>query len=329
MLFHFLLFLFSGFLLLWSSNWLVSSVTHIARYLRWKEFVIAFFVMAVVASFPNLFVGIIAAFNDAPELSFGDVVGNSVVDLTLVAALAVFFGRGLRGDGPLVQRSSLITAAVAILPLLLILDHQLGRGDAVVLLLTFFFYSIWLFSKRGEYTHVFDHADPAQTKIPPIARFRAFFINILKALVGILILLASAQGVVNAVLFFAEAFDLPLAFIGILVLGFGSALPEIYFTIAAARHANSSIILGDLMGAVIVMSTMVLGIVALIQPIRIEDFSPFALARVFLVVSALLFLIFLRTDRRITAKEGVFLLLLYIAFVAGEVFIRLYGNLPE
>src|SRR3989344_9535529 len=112
MLFHFLLFLFSGFLLLWSSNWLVNSVTHIAKYLRWREFVIAFFVMAVVASFPNLFVGVTAALQGVPELSFGDIVGNSVVDLTLVAALAVFFGKELRGDAPLVQKSALFTIAI-------------------------------------------------------------------------------------------------------------------------------------------------------------------------------------------------------------------------
>jgi len=329
MLFHFFLFVFSAFLLLWSSNWLVSSVSQIARYLKWREFVIAFFVMAVVASFPNLFVGVIAALNDAPELSFGDVVGNSVVDLTLVAALAVFFGQGsLRGEGPLVQRSSLITAAVAVLPLLLILDHELGRGDAVVLLLAFLFYSLWLFSKREEYTHIFNHAnEPVRPKNPPIARFRTFFVNVLKTVAGILILLASAYGAVQAVLFFADQFQIPVALIGIFVLGFGSALPEIYFTIAAARQGNSRVILGDLMGAVIVMSTLVLGIVALIQPIRIDDFSPFALARFFLIVSALFFLIFLRTHRKITRKEGAFLLFLYIAFIAGEILIRVF-DLP-
>ena len=325
MIFYLLLFAFSGFLLLWSSNWLVNSISQIARYLKWREFVIAFFVMAIVASFPNMFVGIIAAFNNAPELSFGDVVGNSVVDLTLVVAFAVFFGKGLRGDGPLVQKSSLITAVVAILPLLLILDSQLGRGDAIVLLLVFLLYSFWLFSKRGDYTHVFNHAAPVQAAKPPIARLRTFFVNILKTTTGIFVLLASAYGAVESVLFFAQEFQIPIAFIGIFVFGLGSALPEIYFTIAAARKGNSHVILGDLMGAVIVMSTLVLGIVALIQPIRIDDFSPFALARFFLIISALFFLIFLRTNRKVTRKEGTFLLLLYVIFILGEIYIQTIG----
>jgi cation:H+ antiporter len=321
MLFQFELFIFSGFLLLWSANWLVGSITQIAKYLRWKEFVIAFFVMAIVASFPNLFVGVTAALQGVPELSFGDIVGNSVVDLTLVVALAVLFGQSLRGEGPLVQKSTIITIAVALLPLLLILDKQLGRGDGIVLLLVFLFYSLWLFSKRKEYTHVFNHADPTLTA-QPLTRFRTFLGSIFKIIVGILLLLASAQGVVHSVLFFAAEFHLPIATLGILILGLGSALPEIYFTIAAAKKGNSRVILGNLMGSIIVMATLVLGIVALIQPIQIEDFSPFALARFFLIISAFFFLIFLRTERAITKKEGVFLLFLYIAFVAGEIILN-------
>ena len=329
MLYYSLLFLFSGFLLLWSANWLVGSITQIARYLGWKEFVIAFFVMAIVASFPNLFVGMIAAFDGIPELSFGDIVGNSVVDFTLVAAIAVFMGKELRGDNRLIQRSLLFTIFIAILPLLLILDKELGRGDAIVLLLLFVLYSIWLFSNRSEYTHVFKHNNSnGNTKLQPVARFRRFLLNSAKTIAAIALLLASAQGIVHAIQFFVGEFQIPLATVGILVLGLGSALPEIYFTIAAARKGHTNVILGDLMGSIIVMATLVLGIVALIHPITIESFSPFALARFFLIASALFFLIFLRTDHRITKKEALFLLGLYIAFVAGEIIIRTTSFTP-
>jgi cation:H+ antiporter len=324
MLLYLGLFIFSGFLLLWSADWLVKSITHIARYLHWREFVIAFFVMAIVSSFPNLFVGITAALHGVPELSFGDIVGNSVVDLTLVAALAVFFGQELRGEGPLVQKSSFFTIGIGIVPLLLILDKELGRGDAIVLLLIFLFYSAWLFSKREQYTHIFNHTIPPVID-EPVYQFKTFVKSVLKVIAGIVLLLISAQGVINSVLFFAESFHLPLAIMGILVLGLGSALPEIYFTIASAKRGNSRVILGDLMGAVIVMATLVLGIVALIEPIRIEDFSPFALARFFLLVSAFFFLIFLRTDRKITRKEGIFLLFLYFTFVISEILVETHG----
>lgn len=319
MILYLLLFLFSGVLLLWSANWLVGSVTHIARYLHWREFVIAFFVMAIVSSLPNLFIGITSALQDVPELSFGDIVGNSVVDLTLVAALAVLLGKKLQANSPLIQKSALFTLAIALLPLLLILDKELGRGDGAALLLAFVFYSVWLLSKRKEYGAAFNHSNDAQAQ-NNFSRFRAFLQSIGKIVTGIVLLLVSAQGVVASSLFFASEFQVPLAMIGIIVLGLGSALPEIYFTIAAARKGNSKLILGNLMGAVIVMATLVLGIVALLEPIRVPHFSSFAIARFFLFASAFFFFVFLRSGRTISRKEAAFLILLYIAFILAELF---------
>jgi len=80
-------------------------------------------------------------------------------------------------------------------------------------------------------------------------------------------------------------------------------------------------ILGDLMGSVIVPSTLVLGMVALIFPIKIVDFSPFAIARVFLILSALFFLICVRSDSKISKREAIVLLSLYILFVISELFL--------
>src|SRR3989344_8584600 len=125
--------LLSIFLLYRSAKILVESTINIAQYLKWREFVIAFFVMAIGSSFPNLFVGISSVMHNIPELSFGDVVGNSVVDLTLLVALAVFLGGTLTADSKLVQKSVKFTIFIAILPLLLIVDGVLGRGDSFVL----------------------------------------------------------------------------------------------------------------------------------------------------------------------------------------------------
>jgi Ca2+/Na+ antiporter len=68
-----------------------------------------------------------------------------------------------------------------------------------------------------------------------------------------------------------------------------------------------------------VPATLVLGIVALICPIKITDFSPLIIARFFLIVSALFFFFFVRTGRKITKKEAFFLLGIYLLFVLVEI----------
>jgi len=295
----------------------VGALMRTAKFLGWREFVVAFIVIAFAATLPNLFVGITSAINKIPELSFGDVVGGNVIDLTLAVALAALVAKSLPADSRTVQTTSFFTTTIAILPLLLILDGELGRGDGLVLILTFGFYLWWLFSKQERFTKVYN-----ENKIPLSKRLPTLLKDIGKIILGITILILASKGIVESALFFAETFNLSLSLIGILIVSLGNALPETYFAIASARKGQTWMILGDLMGSIIAPATLVLGIVVLICPIQIPDFSPFVIARLFLIISAFFFFIFLRTGKKITRREAIFLLGIYVAFVLSEILIN-------
>lgn len=309
------IFIISCFTLFWAGRALVNSLANIARFLGWREFVVAFFVMAFAASLPNLFVGINSALRKIPQLSFGDVVGGNVIDLTLAIAIATLFAKGgIITESRTVQRTSIFTIIAAILPLFLILDGSLSRIDGILLILVFIFYAAWLFSKKERFTKIYD-----THKIPIVKEFKVFLRDLGRVILGIILLLAAAEGIVRSAQFFALSFNLPIALIGILIVGAGNAIPETYFAIASARKGETWMILGNLMGAVIIPSTLVLGIVALICPIEILNFSPFAIARLFLIISAIFFCLFIRTGRQITRKEAILLLTIYIIFVLSEI----------
>jgi len=315
MSFYVLIFLACCVLLYFSGEWVIGGLMRMARFLGWREFVVAFFVMAFAASLPNLFIGITSALHKIPQLSFGDVAGNNLVALTIAIALAVLISKKeLPAESRTVQTTSIFTIIAALLPLLLILDGKLSRIDGILLIAFFIFYLFWLFSKRERFTKIYD-----TQKIPIIKEFKLFLKDLGKLILGIMLLIIAAQGIVASAQFFAKSFDITLVLIGVLITGLGSALPEIYFAVASAKRGETWMILGDLMGAVIVPATLVLGIVALIHPIEISDFSPLAIARFFLIISALFFLFFVRTDCKITKKEALFLLSIYLIFVLVEI----------
>jgi len=315
---YILIFLICCTLLYFSAEWVIGGLTRISRFLGWREFVVAFFVMAIAASLPNLFVGITSALHKIPQLSFGDVAGNNLVALTLAMALAVFFAGGsIPAESRTVQTTSIFTIIAAILPLLLILDGVLGKGDGIVLVLCFLAYIFWLFSKKERFTRVYDEHKPPITK-----GFSRLLEDLGKVILGAIFLVLAAQGIVSSAQFFAKNFNVSITLIGVLIIGLGSALPEIYFAIASAKKGETWMILGNLMGAVIVPATLVLGIVALICPIKIVNFSPLVIARFFLIISAFFFFFFVRTDRKITEKEGFFLFLIYISFLITEIIIK-------
>lgn len=312
------IFILSMFAMAWSGPWLVAALTRIARYLGWREFVVAFFLMAFAASFPNLALGITSALQGIPELSFGDVVGGNVVDLSLAVALAVLFsGTVLSAEGKTVQSSIFFSASAALLPLLLIFDGNLNRRDGFILIITFCAYMFWLFSRGERFKRVYDHINLEEPE-GPVGKFHDFIKDLGRVTIGTVLLVAGADGVVWSASNFAHTFQLSLPVIGILLVGLGNSLPEIYFAISSARRGRAEMILGDLMGSVMVPATLVLGLVVLIRPIEGVDLSPFAIGRVFLVASAVLFFIVTKTGKKITRTEAFILFGLYIFFVLLE-----------
>lgn len=311
------MFAFSCFLLSWLSSRLIKSLVHIAKYLHWREFIIAFFVMAFAVSLPNLFVDVNAVLQNKPELAFGDIIGGNLVDLTLVLAIAAFFSRkGLMADSKVVQRSAIFTTIIAVLPLILVFDNHLGRIDGIILISSFLFYSWWIFSKKERFNKAYKGNSRG-----PIKSFKSFLINLAKIIVLLILLLLSSQAVIISSQFFSEKLGISLALVGILIVGLGNAFPEIYFSVISAKREENWLVLGDLMGSVIICATLVLGIIALTMPFEIKDLSPFLTARIFLILAIIFSLIFIRTGKKITKKEGLFLLSIYIIFLMFEIFI--------
>jgi cation:H+ antiporter len=312
--FYILTFIISCLLLVLSGKWLVNSLTRIAKFLGWKEFVVAFFTIALGSSLPNLFVGILSALNKIPQLSLGDVIGANIFDLTITVALAAFISRqGLSAPSRTVQGSSIFTVLAALLPLIFISDGNLSRLDGFLLLLTFVFYVFWLFQKEERFKKIYND-------LPKIKGWKYFLEDLGLLIISTAFLILGAQGIVKSSSFFSQNLNLPLIFIGIFIVGIGDCLPETFFSIQAAKEGQDWMILGNLMGSVMITATLVLGTVALICPIQFFDFSILATGRIFLVISAIFFFIFLRTGKKITKREAIILFSIYLLFLISQIF---------
>jgi Ca2+/Na+ antiporter len=75
------------------------------------------------------------------------------------------------------------------------------------------------------------------------------------------------------------------------------------------------------MGCIIVCTTLVLGVIAMVAPFEIADMSPFLITRAFTIITAIAFLIFVRTGRKISKLEGLFFLSIYVLFLLVEIFL--------
>lgn len=327
MFWYILLFIVSCIVLVKSGGIVVKHLVNIARFLRWGEFVVAFLLMAVVTSLPELFVGITSALHKRPELSFGNVIGSNIINLTLVVAIPVLIGGALGLKSLMAQKTAVYTSIFAVLPIFLMVDGKLSRIDGFVLLICLAFYFQWVLSKREKFKKVFNGKEFEKSSTTPEAASKAaalvkiFVKDLIWFFAAVILLLLAAEGIVWSASIVASGIGVPLLVVSILFVSLGTNLPEIIFSMKAVSLKRKDMILANLMGSVIVNSTLVLGVTVLIYPLQIFEFSPYIAGIIFTLATILFFVLFARSHKKINRKEALFLLFIYFVFIVVQLFL--------
>ncbi|MDD4333582.1 MAG: sodium:calcium antiporter [Candidatus Pacebacteria bacterium] len=317
-------FIISCLIIYFAGEWVVDGIMNVARYLGWKEFVLSFLVMAFFGSLPNLFVGISSALQGIPELSLGEIISGNIINLTIVLALPILLmGKAIEIKSETIKITSFFVLGAIIFPVMLLLDGDLSRVDGLMLIFYYFSYIFWLFSKKERFKKPFDE-ELCRTNEGLCNSFLVFLKGLSKTVLGIALIIIAAQGIVWSSQGLAAGLNMPLILVGIFIVGFGNALPEIYFAIKCSEKDNTYMILGNLMGSVVTTATLVLGIVSFISPISIAGFENFALARAFLLVACSAFFIFSKTDGKVSKKEALALVVIYVLFLIVETLISTF-----
>ncbi len=321
MTFNVLLFLFSCILLIYSGNWLVKSLSQISEFLGLKRFTVAFLLMSLTTAAPELFIGISSALKGIPELSLGNIIGQNIIHFTVAVFICVLISGGFWVRSKTIRTTAFFSAFIALFPSFLILDGSLSRIDGFILISLFTVYVFRMLKNSRRYDLPFDDLK-TRDDVPLLKKISLFFSNFGHFIFGSILLLIASQGIVKSSIFFAEKLNMPLFLIGVLIVGLGTALPEVYFSAFSAKKGEGELMAGNLLGSSVVSTCLVLGIVSIISPIHnIELFSYF-LSRIILFASVIFFIYFMLTGRKISVKESWVLLLVYITFVCLEIFIK-------
>ncbi|OJI09163.1 MAG: hypothetical protein COV08_01905 [Candidatus Vogelbacteria bacterium CG10_big_fil_rev_8_21_14_0_10_49_38] len=323
MIFYIFLFLLSGLLLMVAGNWLVKALSRIAEFLGWKEFTVAFFLMSLATAAPELLVGVSSALKGIPELSLGNIIGQNIIHFAVAIPICVFFLGGFSVAAKTTRVTAYFSGLMALFPLVLIVDGTLGRLDGLALIATFLIYAFWLTGRRRRFSRRYDHPREVIAGKPLGEKLKLFFQDFGLFGVGATILILASQGIVVSAMYFAESWHIPLIVIGTLIVGLGTAIPEIYFSALAAKKGEGELAAGNLLGSTAVSTSLVLGLVALVSPIENIALPAYVFSRLFLFLAVSLFIFFMSTGRKITLKEGQWLFLVYIAFVITEIMIGL------
>ena len=136
---------------------------------------------------------------------------------------------------------------------------------------------------------------------------------LLYIVIGLVLIIAGGQVVVNSAKEIARAAGMTETLIGLTIVAIGTSLPELVTSAVAARKGETGMAIGNVIGSNIFNLLFILGVSALIHPVAVNTASVYDLM-ILVVVSGISY-IFAFTSRRIARGEGIFMLMIYAADV--------------
>lgn len=149
------------------------------------------------------------------------------------------------------------------------------------------------------------------------------FLAILAVIVGLVILVWSADKFIDGAAATAKHFGMSPLLIGMVIVGFGTSAPEMVVSVMSAMNGNPGIALGNAYGSNITNIALILGVTALISPIVVQKDVVKKEMPILLGVTALAIVQLL--DGHLSAIDGLILLLTLGGYMIFTVMSHLRG----
>ena len=134
---------------------------------------------------------------------------------------------------------------------------------------------------------------------------------------GLVLLYFGADWLVQGAITLALHLGLSPLIVGLTVVALGTSIPEALVSVQAAIGHQGGIAIGNVVGSNILNIAMILGLSALISPLKVD--SHIVKADVPLLAGATFMLVVLLEDFHISRMEGAFLLLCIVGYVVGNI----------
>lgn len=285
----------------------------VARSFNLSRYTVGFLVVAVISILPETFISLNALAGGIPEFGLGTLLGSNVADLTLVFALTTFVAaRGLKVESRILEHHRAYPW-ILIIPLILGFDGNFSRLDGLALLTVgAIFYYLAFKGGRGDVAV----SAPSREVFPAVGRLFLYMV----------VLLVGAHFTVSSAASIATYLDMSPVLIGMFVVGLGTTIPELFFSIKSTHHSHDdALAVGDVLGTVLADATIVIGILALLSPFSFPV-TIIYIAGAFMVAGAFILFNFMRSGHLLTRREGIVLVVFWLLFVAVEFIVHHGGG---
>ena len=297
-----------GFVMLTKgADWFVDGSSALAFRLGIPQLVIGLTIVAMGTSAPEAAVSITSALKGNEGITVGNVVGSNIMNILLILGIAsVIVPLAVQKSTRMIEIPYMIAITV-LFGVLGYTGEMVTRVEGGILWIAFLIYLgylLWM-AKKGKEDN---EPDEKQKSLP---------VQLLMILIGLICIVLGSDFVVDGATEIAKVIGISERIIGLTIVAFGTSLPELVTSIAAARRGNADIAIGNIVGSNVFNILFVAGTSALISPIVFE--SKFVLDTAVATATAVLLLVCVcNKESKLKRSGGIIMLAAY-----AEYFVKL------
>lgn len=293
----------------------VDGASSVASNFKVSKMLIGLTIVSFGTSAPEFAVSVKSLFSGSGDIVLGNVIGSNILNILLILGLSAVF-HSLTVKNNTVKKELPITLLITTLFAILLSDHlfdsrltnEFTRSDGIVLLLFFLVFIYYLFSMMRK--KIDDGQENIVMSLPK---------SILFTILGIVAIVLGSNFVVDSASYIAKTIGISERIIGLTIIAIGTSLPELVTSVKATKKGEYDIAIGNVVGSNIFNIGMVVGLpVTLFGGIGKVSFGYVDL--IVMIVSAILLFLFSFRDYKITKKEGIIFLILFVVYYTYVIF---------
>ena len=236
-------------------DWFVDSASWFAEATGIPKFVVGATVVSFATTLPELLVSVRAAMDGSAQLAIGNAIGSVTANTTLIMGVSLTAMTGVINRKSFSLKGGLLLAAIGGLTLLS-LGGFLPTWSAFILWAIFIIFMIsnLIEGKKSAASEKKETYD--KKEIPS---------RILFFVLGTAAIILGAEALVSSGKTIAKGLGVSETIIGFTVIALGTSLPELVTTLTAIRKKENSLSVGNIIGANIIDTTLILPLCAVIN----------------------------------------------------------------
>lgn len=299
---EYILLLVGFVLLIKGADFFVDGASSIAGKLKVPSLIIGLTVVSIGTSLPEAAVSISASLSGSNSISLGNVIGSNVFNLLMVVGVSSMI-LPIITDKDILKRDMPFNIGITIALLVMLLDGDLSRLDAAILLIVLAAYMVFLI--RSALKNRLEGDNP---------KVYSWLKSIILSVVGAAAIIGGGNLVVESAKTIALNLGMGETLVGLTIVAIGTSLPELVTSVVAARKGDSGIAMGNVVGSCIFNILFILGMAGVISPMTAD--ASFFIDTAILIAISLLMLLFAFTKNKTDRVEGAICVLIYIAYTA-------------